>query len=278
MTVTRPVLRYFGGKWRLAPWIISHLPPDHRCYVEPFGGAASVLMRKPRVHAEVYNDLDGSIVNVFRVFQDEAMARELLRKLEVTPFARDEFHLCFEEAADPIERARRTIIRHFFGFASQSAVKRRGFRALTREQGTTAAGDWANYVPAAAAFTERLKGVVIENKNAIEVIRQHDGRETLFYVDPPYVADSRNDREGYLHEMTDEQHLELLEVLKQVKGSVVLNGYRSSLYESLGWKSIEAEAYANANTSEDRKRIEVLWFNESAWDRQSQTSLRLDLE
>jgi len=109
---TRPVLRYHGGKWRLASWIISHFPP-HRVYVEPFGGAASVLLRKPRSYAEVYNDMDGEIVNVFRVLRDPARARELERVLRLTPFAREEFELSYIRDEDPIEQARRTIVRAF---------------------------------------------------------------------------------------------------------------------------------------------------------------------
>src|SRR5690606_6837914 len=97
----RPIIRYHGGKWRIAPWIISHFP-EHRVYVEPFGGGGSVLLRKPRSYAEVYNDLDGEIVNLFRVARD--CGDELIRSVELTPFARDEFMLAYEETEDPIEQ------------------------------------------------------------------------------------------------------------------------------------------------------------------------------
>lgn len=100
--VTRPVLRYHGGKWRLAPWIIQHFPP-HRTYVEPYGGAASVLMRKPRSYAEVYNDLDGEVCSLFRVLREPASAVELRRLVALTPFARDEFALSYVPSPDPIE-------------------------------------------------------------------------------------------------------------------------------------------------------------------------------
>lgn len=127
----RPVLRYFGGKFLLAPWIISNMP-KHRVYVEPFGGAASVLMQKPRAHAEIYNDLDDRIVNVFRVFQNKESALELKRLLEMTPFSRKEFELSSEDSLNPIESARRTIIRSFMGFGADSVCepsRATGFRS-----------------------------------------------------------------------------------------------------------------------------------------------------
>ena len=103
---TRPLVRYHGGKWMLAPWIIAHFPP-HRTYVEPFGGGGSVLLRKTRSYAEVYNDLGGEIVNLFRVAR--ARGEELARLVELTPFARAEFAESYEPAEDELEEARRLI-------------------------------------------------------------------------------------------------------------------------------------------------------------------------
>lgn len=103
MTPSRPILRWHGGKWKLAPWIIQNMPA-HRTYVEPFGGAASVLLRKPRSYAEVYNDLDGDLVNLFRVTRDRG--EELIRALELTPFAKDEFLGAYEVAPEGFGRLR----------------------------------------------------------------------------------------------------------------------------------------------------------------------------
>ena len=114
---SRPLLTYFGGKWAIAPWIIEHLPP-HKIYVEPFGGAASVMLRKPRSKVEVYNDLDDEIVNIFRVLQDPASTRELFRRLARTPYARAEYDLaCAERVVDPVVRAQRAIIRANMAFS-----------------------------------------------------------------------------------------------------------------------------------------------------------------
>jgi DNA adenine methylase len=266
-TPTRPALRWHGGKWKLAPWIISHLPP-HRVYVEPFGGAASVLVRKPRAYGEVYNDLDRDVVNLFRVLQDPTQAAALGAKLRLTPFARDEFELGYLDCEDPIERARRLVILSFMGFGSNGHNKatKTGFRANSNRSGTTPAQDWSNYPDRLAALIERLRGVVIENRDALEVMAQHDGLDTLHYVDPPYVRETRSaamHRSGcYAHEMDAEDHERLLTFLGTVAGSVVVSGYPHPTYDAAlaTWRRIEIDAHADGA----RDRIEVLWINPQA--------------
>jgi DNA adenine methylase len=270
----RPVLRYFGGKWLLGPWIISKLPP-HNVYVEPFGGAASVLMRKPRSYAEVYNDLCGEIVGLFRVLQDRAQADELERRLRLTPFARDEFNLAYEPAADPIEKSRRLIIRAYMGFGSgghSMASPKTGFRANSNRSGTTPAHDWANFPDEIKEFTARLAGVVIENRDAIEVMKQQDSEDTLHFLDPPYVHATRGTKHSYNFEMTNDQHAELCEFIKTLKGMVILCGYENKIYESLGWAREARVSLADGA----RERKEILWFNPAAERAQAQTSFKLD--
>jgi DNA adenine methylase len=256
----RPILRYHGGKWMLAPWIISHFP-KHKTYVEPYAGGASVLLRKPRSFAEVYNDLDSEIVEIFKTARDDG--ERLARALELTPFAREEFKNAYHPTNDPIESCRRTIIRSFMGFGSDGvhSTHRTGFRGRSQRSGTTPAHDWANYPDAFRAIIARLQGVVLECKPALEVITGYDTPETLFYVDPPYVHSTRkrvDSARGYRHEMTDEDHHQLAELLNSVKGAVVLSGYPSKLYESLysGWQRFEKDAFADGA----RERVEVLWL------------------
>lgn len=154
--VQRPAVRWHGGKWLLAPWIHGFFPP-HRVYVEPFGGGASVMLRKSRSYGEIYNDLDVEVVNLFRVLQS-ARAAELHYKLTMTPFARDEFDLAYEIADDDVERARRLIIRSFMGFGSNGHSRVTGFRANSNRSGTTPAHDWANYAAALPKLIERMSG------------------------------------------------------------------------------------------------------------------------
>lgn len=266
----RPVLRYHGGKWLLAPWIISHFP-EHKVYVEPYGGAASVLMRKPRSYAEVYNDLDDEVVNLFRILQNKNSCHVLERLLSLTPFARSEFNIAYQDSDDPIEQARRLIIRSFMGFGSDGHNKlngRTGFRSNSNRSGTTPAHDWANYAHAIPWFLERLSGVVIENRDALEVMGQQDSTETLHFIDPPYVLSTRHDK-AYKYEMTDEDHLKLCNFLATLKGMVILCGYRNPIYDTLGWRSIEREALADGA----KIRTEVLWFNQHAINRQIQVEM-----
>lgn len=271
MKPTRPVLRYFGGKWLLAPWIIEQFPP-HKLYVEPFAGAASVLMRKPRSYAEVYNDLDGDVVNLFRVLQVPRWADELERRLRLTPFARDEFDLAYENSIETIESARRLIIRAYMGFGSDGhnpGSGKTGFRANSNRSGTTPAHDWANFPDQIKKFCERLAGVVIENRDAFEVIEQQDGPDTLHFLDPPYVHDTRGSKHSYRHEMTNEDHERLIDFIQGLKGMVVLCGYAHPIYERLKWREIRRESHADGA----RDRVESLWINAAAADRQTQIEL-----
>jgi DNA adenine methylase len=189
---TRPILRWHGGKWVLAPWIIAHFPP-HRIYVEPFGGAFSVGLRKPRTYAEIWNDL-----------------------------------------------------------------------------------------PEGLAFAvERLRGVVIESRPALQVMATHDGPDTLHYVDPPYShetrarANRRPDSGGvYRHEMTGDEHVELLTFLRGLRGMVVLSGYPLDVYDALlpDWRRVEREALADGALP----RTEVLWINPAATARHAHGPLFLE--
>lgn len=267
--VERPVLRYFGGKWALAPWVISRFPP-HEIYLEPFGGGASILLRKDKSYAEIYNDLDGDIVNLFRVLQSREKAADLVERLRMTPFARSEFEQAYEETEDDIERARRTIIRSHFGIGETATTGyRTGFRSNSFASGTHIGQTWMSYVDALPQVTERLRSVVIENKDALELMRAIDKPSVLHLVDPPYVHSTRVVRKGYRHEMTDEHHAELCTVLKDLTGMVILCGYENSIYESLGWELFTCKT-VTGNTGE---RTEALWINPAAMKAQAQIDL-----
>lgn len=288
----RPLLRYHGGKWKLAPWIISMMP-IHRFYVEPFGGAASVLLRKPRSYGEVYNDRDGEIVNLFRVMRTPDAAEALRRSLLLTPFAREEFSKAYSPApeSDPVEMARRTVIKSFMGYGgnatqvgSASLVGMRttpsswaaptGLR-VSRLRGTTPAFDWARYPTQISVITERLRGVVIENRDAVEIILQHDDVDTLHYLDPPYLPSTRKSRHGYRHEMDAEQHRKLAEKVHGLKGMVMVSGYPSDLYDKELYSSWDRFEISH-HTQNAVRSSEVLWMNRAAMDAKSRKTLPLE--
>ncbi|WEH90026.1 DNA adenine methylase [Acinetobacter soli] len=276
--LSSPVIRYHGGKFRLADWVIRHFP-KHTCYTESFGGAAGVLLQKPRAYAEVYNDLDGEVVNLFRVLRNEDDRNKLIELLVFTPYSRIDFQEAWEPCDNSIEKARRLIIRAQMGFGSAGASKGiTGFRIDTKRAYGTAQSLWVTYPNHLADVGQRLSGVLIENRPAIQILRDHDGAETLHYVDPPYVHDTRYSgaKTGrvYRHEMTDQDHEELLKVLLDLDGKVIVSGYPSELYNDyLGqWKRVDTSARISSGRGTDT-RTECLWINPNAQEQDLFTNL-----
>lgn len=277
-----PVLRYHGGKWRIADWVLAHFPPAsaYDTYIEPFGGSASVLMRKSRSPFEVYNDLDGEIVNVFRVLRDPSRCARLEDLLHLTPYGREEFELSYEPHGDPVEQARRTIFRAFSGFGSAAATKgRTGFRGFSGSsgRGVNPASYWSRYPAKLAEFGERLSGVVIECRPALDVLRDRDTPRAMHYVDPPYVLGARVMQTGdryYRHEMTDADHVALLEGLRQLEGHVVVSGYPSEIYRDLlaDWQMVSTDSQASGRLG-SVKRTECLWLSPRVVEQQRQRDM-----
>lgn len=233
--------------------------PEHRVYVEPFGGAGSVLFAKSRAYCEVWNDLDDNLYNLFWVMQNHH--NDLADALRLTPFSRREFEMASREHPNPVERARRLIIRSFMGFGADSASdtsRGTGFRSTSNKSGTTPAHDWVNYEAFLYELIDRLRGVIIECREASEVMRQHDSETTLFYLDPPYLESTRKRFGAYRHELSNDQHLEILQLAKSVKGHVMISSYQSELYEQelAGWRKETKAALADGAA----KRTECLWI------------------
>nr|WP_313227320.1 DNA adenine methylase [Stenotrophomonas pavanii] len=279
--ITSPAFRYHGAKFRISGWVHQHLPA-HRTYVEPFGGAAGVLLTKARSYAEVYNDLDGDVVNFFRVLQDIAQRESLIEACRLTPYARAEFDQAWEPTTDPVERARRLVVRAQMGFGSAGATKgKTGFRIDSQRAYGTAQHLWLKFPDGLAAIAERFSGVLIENRPAIEVMRQHDTPQTLHYVDPPYVHSTRVMQAGkagyYKHEMAFEDHQELLAALLALRGMVVVSGYRTELYDDTltGWQRVETTARISAGRG-GATRTECLWISPAAQDSGHQHGLPLE--
>jgi DNA adenine methylase len=259
-TMTRPPVRYFGGKWRIAPWIIQHFPP-HITYCEPFCGGASVLFRKAPSRFEVINDLNGDVVNFFDMLR--ARPDDLIHAIELTPYARSEYLRAYDRDGDSLERARRFYIRSRQSFGSGEGKNRTGWRyQANNRRGTSVVGEWdkTDHLWEAA---RRLKTVQIECDDALQVIERFDTPQTLFYVDPPYLFETRSSKEHrYTHELTAAEHCQLAYVLKAVQGMVVLSGYDSDLYHDLypDWHQVSKDTRTNAN----HEATEYLWLSPSA--------------
>ena len=264
MKLDHPLIRYHGGKFRLADWIISHFP-KHETYVEPFGGGASVLLSKTPSRMEVYNDLDSDIVNFFEILRDQQLAEELAQQIELTPYSRVEFLNARDETSDRIERARRLVVRAQMGFGSAGATRAKtGFRLDTARSGSDIVTIWQRQPKIIIQAAARLKKVLIENRDAIKVIQDHDREDTLFFIDPPYVHETRAiwDK-AYRHEMTNAEHEQLIDVLKQCKGKVILCGYEHPIYKELNWKKVIKSVAASGQAGSE-KREEILWINPQA--------------
>lgn len=271
-SISRPALLYHGGKFRLAPWVVGFFPP-HRVYVEPFGGGASVLLSKRPSGSEIYNDLDGHIVNVFRVLRDPGRAKELQRRLKLTAFARSELEWSYEEATDDVDAAHKILVRSWLGHGSDSATRRhrsglRGPSGDARRSRALPSREWAGFPALIPEFTARLAGVWIEEGDYRQVVSRFDGPDTLFYVDPPYLLSvrtagaGRSKRDlGYRHEMTDADHVALAGVLRACAGMVVVSGYPSDLYDGLfaDWRRVSRPAAADCGA----RRVECLWLSPS---------------
>lgn len=234
--------------------------------MEPFGGAASVLLRKQPSEAEVYNDLDGEIVNLFRVLRDAEQSRKLVEACALTPYSREEFNCAYQPTDDVVERARRTVVRAAMGFGSAGATKGcTGFRLDTKRNSATAQAIFARQPDNLAAVASRFAGVLVENRDAIQCMLDHDTENTLHFVDPPYVHDTRvnvTKNSAYRFEMTNEAHLNLLDRLKSLKGMVVVCGYDTELYNDVlsSWERVTRTTSANGRAGAVQ-RTECLWIN-----------------
>ncbi len=256
---------WYGGKYSHLDWLLPLLPKTTH-YCEPFGGSAAVLLNREPAPVETYNDIDGQLVNFFRVLRDQK--DELIQAIGLTPFSREEFHIAISndhEGVSDLERARRFFVRARqvrTGLAQTASVGRWAHCKLTSRAGMAGAvSRWLGSVEHLPEIVQRLLRVQIENDQATDIIQRYDSPETLFYCDPPYPHDSRGDSKAYAYEMTDDEHRQLAGVLRSVKGKVALSGYDCTLMQQLydDWNCIKAPLKHCHSVKELRQ--EILWVN-----------------
>ena len=258
--VSNAVIKYPGAKWGVAPWVISHFP-EHRSYLEPFFGSGAVLFTKSRSAIETVNDIDGDVVNLFDWLRKDPA--RLAHAIRFTPYARDEYDRAWAAQYTETDNFRRAVnfyIRMMMGHGFRTTGEKVGWKNdVQGREAAYAAKCWAKTPEVIIQAAERLRGVQIENRPAVELIRRFNYQNVLIYADPPYMLGTRQDRKQYRHEMTDDDHMELLEAIKAHRGPAIISGYDSDLYnrELKGW-------YKDGRTSFTQtasKRREILWMN-----------------
>lgn len=268
----KPPFAYYGGKGRLAPWIVT-LFPAHRVYVEPFAGSAAVLFAKSRARHEILNDVDGDVINFFRVLRTRAA--ELEEACRLSPYSRDEFAACAnldDPSLDDLERARRWWVRSSQSFAKIHRVNTGWSSSI--ERGSNNARTVWNRIGRFADTADRLGTVVIENRDAIDVVERYDAVDGVIYCDPPYLGstrtsinDGRRPAGDYAHEFhTDDDHRALAAALSVARATVFVSGYPAPLYEELydGWSRAEREIVRRTSNGRSAKLMhvtEVVWSN-----------------
>lgn len=262
--IKRPALRYYGGKWNLAPWIISHLPPHHS-FIDLCGGGASVLLRKERSNLETYNDLDGNVVNFFRVLRDEPDA--LIQKIKLTPWAREEHELSRQSCEDKVESARRFFVSLWMSMRGGHHSKESKTWRVTRDaRGRGVYDSMSRQERNLYNIAERFFDVQIENDDAMNVFRRFDKDGAVFYFDPPYIKDTRSSPDTYLIEQSDQFHIDASGSFQEAKGFVLVSGYNCALYNELydqnGWYRVDKDSQVNGGGV----RTESLWLSPRTWD------------
>lgn len=254
----KTLLRYPGSKQRIAPWIIENIH-SHHSYLEPYFGGGAILFNKEPSRIETVNDLDNDVVNLFRVIREKK--DDLIESIVQTPYARTEYDDAFRKDADTItdiEKARIFLIRSMQGHGFRVYEKCGWKKDVYGREAAYAVRYWNDLPEAITQIALRLKMVQIEHKPAVDLIKAFNHDNVLIYVDPPYVLSTRT-RKQYRHEMTDQDHVELLETLLLHKGYVMLSGYDNDIYSDYlqGWRKISVPARAENNLP----RTEVLWMN-----------------
>ena len=210
----KAIIRYPGSKWAIAEWIISHFPEGYErmVYLEPFTGSGAVFFNKRPGAVETINDLDGDIVNLFRVLRERS--EDLKRALELTPYSREEYDRSFEPCEDSLEQARRYMVRTTQAIGAKLDGKC-GWRNHKQMKIGGTACKWGGITATIDEVASRLRGntthlVQIEHMDALRMIERYDNPDVLMYLDPPYVRSTRRSGRLYNHEMTDDDHMRML--------------------------------------------------------------------
>jgi len=262
---------YYGGKFIHLNWLLPVINNVQRkCFVDVYGGSASIILNVNPVGIEIYNDINSDITNFFKVLRDDG--ERLIKLLELTPYSREEFKaaLRIHQLDSDLEKARK-----FFVIARQV---RSGLSNLAKDNDwswvkghirrnmSSSVSKWLTGIDMLPDIVKRLKLIQIENDDALNIIDRYDSKETLFYLDPTYLEETRKTKNTYKYEMTQDQHIELLDKIRSCQGKFILSGYNNHLYNSKlnNWTRYEGKPRQSpASNSKDNytKRQESIWVN-----------------
>lgn len=265
------LIQWVGGKGQQLDQLLRLIPHTHT-FVEPYGGGASILLNRDRSEVEVYNDLNNDLVNLWRVVRDPALAGRLQAQLDATLFAREEFIHAIDvlrtPPRDPVERAWALVVVQNLGVSGKAQTHSPGnwSRSFQDSKNTE---KWWRRVDALRTIHERFKYVQVDNRDALVCMEYWDSPNTAFYLDPPYVLNTRQNTKYYTFEMSDEEHQKMVACILSLRGAVVLSGYEHPLYEPLtsaGWTTTEYSVMASSVVTDEGKprRTEVAWRNPRA--------------
>ena len=254
---------YYGGKYSKLDFILPNLPKT-KMFVDVFGGSAAVILNKKPCEKNIYNDLSSRVCTFFRQLRDNS--DEIIRLLKLTPYSREEFEKSFDDGKfSDVEIARRFFVQISMVFNSVPDGAKSSWKSPNEKRAYNLT--YLNTVNNLELLIERLRTIAIENAPAIEIIKRYDNKETLFYIDPPYVYSERKYKSKiYDYEMTDEEHIELIELLKNIEGRAVISGYDSKLYNDNldGWFKIKNKPTlvpTSTQSGNPRAQVETLWLN-----------------
>lgn len=248
------VLKYPGSKTRISKWIVDYIP-EHEVYLEPFFGGGAVFFNKKPARIETINDLSAEVYNYFKVLREHP--EELIHLLNLTPYGRKEYDFSFEHADNEIEKARRFAVRCCQGFGCSNKYKN-GFRSSIGTKSPRTTTFWNEFPETLKQASQRLLQAQIENQDALKLIERYNKEEVFIYADPPYPLTTRKNY-LYEYEMSDEEHIKLLNLLKNHKGKVMVSSYENGLYDEIlkDWR----KEFKNTTAEKSVKRVEVIYMN-----------------
>lgn len=265
----KPAFAFYGSKARYTEIILQHLKPHHT-YVELFGGAGSVLLAKDPAPVEIYNDVFSGLTHFYSIIRNEFCVKELVRRLRLTPYSREEYYQClhaWQDCEDPIEKARMWYFVQTCSFNGRFGAGLRHSATATSNGQSSFTHAYRAAVESIFEVAERFSGVIVENKDFAEIVKRYDTSRTCFYADPPYIMETRSKGRKYLYELDTSRHKELVELALTSKGSWVISGYAHEVYAPLQearWQVVTFDVTASSaayNNVKDKSRTEVLWVS-----------------